>query len=406
MAGRWARLLTSLAVCIADVVARRPVVGIVASPLKLPGATTFNGLSWIWNTYVESLYDAGAEVVPLVPHSGTEKLKEALEQVDAVLWTGGEDDPGVHGATYPDVMMDTLKVIYEHIKAKATVPLWATCQGFQALCVLAANDPKVVVPTYGTLGTAVSLHFTTSANSSRLLRDAPPEVFLELGRRNSTLNFHSYGVLAQSFHQAKVPNFQLLATDTDTRGQVFASLMEHNELPMFASQFHPELYYFLDPDSAAQNPAVRHAVEANRYFMHFFVKEAAKNAAAVHADSATPLRIGEYPMSFPPLGIFGSSGGELFPGKILRGHVWNYSRPMTAEELSLLAASLRRSRGSGLLGPLGPIEGPWVARAAVVTAALLTAGMLSAWLRRSKVEGEGCASARSPPLADGPVLPA
>ena len=28
-------------------------------------------------------------------------------------------------------------------------------------------------------------------------------------------------------------------------------------------------------------------------------------------------------------------------------------RPMTAEELSLLAASLRRSRGSGLLGPLG-----------------------------------------------------
>ena len=29
----------------ADMTSRRPVVGIVASPLKLPGATTFNGLS-------------------------------------------------------------------------------------------------------------------------------------------------------------------------------------------------------------------------------------------------------------------------------------------------------------------------------------------------------------------------
>ena len=28
--------------------------------------------------------------------------------------------------------MGSLQVIYEHIKAKGTVPLWATCQGFQA----------------------------------------------------------------------------------------------------------------------------------------------------------------------------------------------------------------------------------------------------------------------------------
>jgi hypothetical protein len=33
-----------------------------------------------------------------------------------------------------------------------------------------------VVPTYGTLGTAVSLHFTNEAYQSRLLKDAPETV--------------------------------------------------------------------------------------------------------------------------------------------------------------------------------------------------------------------------------------
>ena len=52
-----------------DRVHRRPVVGVVASPLKLPGANSFEGLSWIWSTYVESLHDAGADVVPLLPQA-------------------------------------------------------------------------------------------------------------------------------------------------------------------------------------------------------------------------------------------------------------------------------------------------------------------------------------------------
>eukprot|EP00435_Cladocopium_sp_Y103_P014948 s1134_g3.t1 len=165
--------------------------------------------------------------------------------------------------------MDALQAIYQHV-SKTSLPLWATCQGFQALCVLASQDPSVVVPTYGTLGTAVSLHFTPNAYESRLLKDAPETVFMELGRRNSTLNFHSYGVLTESFQH--VQGFQVLATDVDSHGQVFASLMEHQRLPIFAAQFHPELYYFLDPHSGAAEPAVHRAIEANSYFMQYFVK--------------------------------------------------------------------------------------------------------------------------------------
>eukprot|EP00913_Durusdinium_trenchii_P012598 g11831.t1 len=237
-------LLTVLGTLVhADPAERRPVVGVVASPLKLPGADGFGQLSWIWTTYVESLRDAGADVVPLLPQAGQEDLLEKLQHVDAVVWTGGHDDAGIHGSQYPDLMMDGLQAIYQH------------------------------------------------AFTSRLLSEAPETVFLELGRRhwaeppvrgapeaspswvarfgrcrgNSTLNFHSYGVLTESFQRVK--GFQVLATDVDAHGQVFASLMEHQTLPIFAAQFHPEMYYFLDPQSAHAEPAVHHAIEANSYFM-------------------------------------------------------------------------------------------------------------------------------------------
>ncbi|CAL1157751.1 unnamed protein product, partial [Cladocopium goreaui] len=345
-----------------------PVVGIGASPLKLPGSNSFGGLSWIWSTYVESLHDAGARVVPLLPQAGREVLLETLQHVDAVLWCRlgfapwetmeleepvlfvkmcwpwaklswtsliagyrafrkpapprqhQQDDSGVHGASYPDVMMDALQAIYQHV-SKTSLPLWATCQGFQALCVLASQDPSVVVPTYGTLGTAVSLHFTNEAYQSRLLKDAPETVFMELGRRNSTLNFHSFGVLTESFQH--VQGFQVLATDVDSHGQVFASLMEHQHLPIFAAQFHPELYYFLDPHSGAAEPAVHRAIEANSYFMQYFVKEAMKSNVTGKGEALRPMD--DYPLSYPPLGIFGSAAEVLFLGKTLKGYVFNHT---------------------------------------------------------------------------------
>ena len=92
--------------------------------------------------------------------AGEKVLLETLQHVDAVLWTGGEDalkegilelrvislrgirglgyvyesriiylmssmlqdDAGVHGARYPDVMMDSLKTIYDHV-SRSSLPL-------------------------------------------------------------------------------------------------------------------------------------------------------------------------------------------------------------------------------------------------------------------------------------------
>ena len=65
---------------------------------------------------------------------------------------------------------------------------------------------------------------------------------------------------------------------------------------------------------------------------------------------------------------------------------------MTAQELDDHVLALQDS-GSGILGP---VDGPWLARLAVATAALLTAGLLSRLLRRPGPKGA------SEPLLDSP----
>merc|ERR1711874_638644 len=100
----------------------------------------------------------------------------------------------------PDAMMLRIQAIYRRaISANTTTqsgsfPLWATCQGFHALCVLAAGNPDVVVRTHGTEFTSLPLNLTQEARASRLLGNAPPQVLQELTSNKSTLNVHSFGV--------------------------------------------------------------------------------------------------------------------------------------------------------------------------------------------------------------------
>mmetsp|Transcript_33375 Transcript_33375/g.92154 ORF Transcript_33375/g.92154 Transcript_33375/m.92154 type:complete len:446 (-) Transcript_33375:231-1568(-) len=336
---------------------RRPVIGILSSPLKLPGADGYEGMSWVWGTYVDALHALGAHVVPLDMSCPLPVLREKLAKVDAALLTGGSDDAGVHGVKYPDKMMDHIREIFEKaihhdpISATGKFPLWATCQGFQAVCVLAAGDPSVIVPTYGTEFAELPLHLTATARDSGLLRDAPEAILQELTGQQATLNFHSFGVLAEAFAAGSRPHvqgFNLIATDRDMRGQTFAAMMEHERLPIFGTQFHPEMYHWLDNGHTRLQQKVN---AANMYLMRRFVEHA--NATK---RTMTPWTyqhtVKWYPRVELPISVLGVGFERRFPKRVLHGYVFDAGEPMGPFELEAKLSKLaqRRQNESHSLG--------------------------------------------------------
>jgi len=262
----------------------RPVIGILASPFALfPGESTPHPTRSIIPTrYVDSLNDAGADSVPLFLHRGEEELAELAGKLNGVLFTGGSDDDGVHGLHYPDVLMSTaaflVNLTSEAYRLKGSpLPIWATCQGFQLLSVLYANDPRVVVQTYGTAPQLSSLNFTRAAVSSRLFRNASELVMHSYATENSTLNLHQWGVLASQWGDEKIDGkihgLRLLATSVDSHGQIYGAAMEHESLPIYATQFHPEIKPWSIPMLPVDKPTLGEQAAA-RYPMDFFVEEA------------------------------------------------------------------------------------------------------------------------------------
>eukprot|EP00930_Biecheleria_cincta_P076159 TRINITY_DN63375_c0_g1_i1.p1 TRINITY_DN63375_c0_g1~~TRINITY_DN63375_c0_g1_i1.p1 ORF type:complete len:458 (+),score=62.37 TRINITY_DN63375_c0_g1_i1:75-1376(+) len=318
---------------------RRPVIGILSSPLQLPGATGYGNYSWIWSTYVDTLHALGADVVPLDMRCSLATLRKKLDEVDAALLTGGSDDAGVHGNRYPDAMFERIKTLFQKatrpdpLSSSGVFPLWATCQGFQAVCVLGAQDPKVVVPTFGTDFSELPLNLTEVSTSSRLLGSAPKEILQELTGHKATLNFHEFGVLASSFTAGSSPavnGFRLLATDTDTKGQTFAAIMEHEKYEIFGTQFHPEMYSWVNRNETVLEQQIN---RANMYLMRYFVERARAAMKTMRPFSKARL-VKWYPRVSLPVSVLGKSFSSHFPGRKLYGYVFDACRPIPPAEMA------------------------------------------------------------------------
>eukprot|EP00931_Biecheleriopsis_adriatica_P123441 TRINITY_DN9848_c0_g1_i1.p1 TRINITY_DN9848_c0_g1~~TRINITY_DN9848_c0_g1_i1.p1 ORF type:complete len:412 (+),score=61.39 TRINITY_DN9848_c0_g1_i1:844-2079(+) len=365
---------------------RNPVIGILSSPLQLPGrqeTSSLSNYSWIWDTYIQALDHFNADVVPLCSFCPMPDFLEMLEDVDAVLLTGGSDDAGIHGGRYPDRMMHHIQAVYDKAlrpdptSASGHLPVWATCQGFQALCVLAAGDPKVVVPTFGTEFEELPLNLTTAARSSGILRDAPQCVLDDLTDQFATVNFHNFGVLASSFDEKRVHGFRLLATDEDKQGQTFAAMVEHEELPIFGTQFHPEMYHWLESSGQPLQQQINHA---NMYLMGRFV-ERARAAMLTMRPLARVRSVTWYPSVELPISVLGPAFDARFPGRKLKGYVFESGRPLDSAEWGLrLGAYQNPAPAASLLeASRGTVEGSFrVSCALLLAASVVTAVMLVA----------------------------
>jgi gamma-glutamyl hydrolase len=157
--------------------------------------------------------------------------------------------------------------------------LFGTCQGFQLLSVLAAQDQSVLLHYhYDSYNYSIPLVLTSNAASSRLFNGLSSETVKTLTTKNVTQNLHHDGVLPKSYTEnanlAKI--FNLLSVNTDRKGTPFGSTMEGKELPFYATQWHPERNQFDwgPKEGLNKSPEALHAMQD---LANFYVSETRKN---------------------------------------------------------------------------------------------------------------------------------
>eukprot|EP01133_Synstelium_polycarpum_P013427 gene13427-15823_t len=159
------------------------------------------------------------------------------------------------------------------------MPLWGTCQGFEQIAMLAANDIDTVLrKDYDSNNMSIPLNFTAYARHSRLFKKADHSIMNALGTKPITSNYHAFGVHPSKFSSTASLNtfYDVLSWNTDRRGVEFLSTIEAKRYPIYGVIWHPEKVAFEWWDKASMDHSYE-SIIANQYTSYFFVNECRKS---------------------------------------------------------------------------------------------------------------------------------
>jgi len=226
--------------------------------------------------YVKWIEQGGGRVIPIRYDTDQTELEHLISSLNGVLFTGGGLDLSLN-TTYVETAMSIFKLSQK--KPNDYFPVWGTCQGFQLLNVLAADDSGVVVPGFDSEDISWSLDISPDSFKSRLFSGLPSEIVKFLATENVTMNFHHDGVTPETFNSnTKLSGFyDLLSTNSDRKGRVFVSTMEAKDWPIYGTQWHPERQQFEFNDVDVGFNHAYDSIRANSAVGAFFVNECRKN---------------------------------------------------------------------------------------------------------------------------------
>jgi gamma-glutamyl hydrolase len=129
-----------------------PIIGILGLP-ESEGCITRrrdanysaeeSGRSCFSSFYNEWLYQAGARVVPLRYNMSDEEINFFSTRLNGILFTGGGLSLTLN-STYVKTAMKWLAIAIDPVSKSDPLALWGTCEGFQLLHIMVANDPRVL----------------------------------------------------------------------------------------------------------------------------------------------------------------------------------------------------------------------------------------------------------------------
>jgi len=266
-----------------------------------------------WALYVDWIQQGGARIAVVPFDAPTSQLNQLFSSLNGILFTGGELDLNLS-----EPYMKTANYFFNlALEANAKgdyFPIWGTCQGFQVLSILAAQNASVLeVNQFDSDNISLALNLTSEASHSRMFGPEMPDAIRQiLTQEKVTMNLHVSGVTPETFEKnPRLKSFyRLISTNVDRKGKAFGSTIEAYNAPIYGTQWHPERPQFdWEPYLAADRSA--NATAAMQYAADFFVSESKKSthtftSATLEKEALlfyyTPLYIGDSHLvfNFPP----------------------------------------------------------------------------------------------------------
>lgn len=261
----------------------RPVIGILSQQSKPEFEPNINTTtSYIAASYVKWIEAAGGQSVPILNTYSKSHVLKIMSRINGILLPGGNRD--LFDSNYGRVA----KIIFDEVKRYndqgTYYPMWGTCLGFQAICVLAA-DPRDAEGNKQHIRKLVKakkmmqpVTFTAKALKSRLLKKASWNLIQAMSTQNVSIHMHNLGIAPEQFqiYSGLRDTFDMLATGVGSNGVQFVSMVEGKRYPIWATQYHPEKNQFEWTRSVDFNHEPD-AIRVSQFFANFFVNQARRN---------------------------------------------------------------------------------------------------------------------------------
>ena len=262
-----------------------PTIGI----LSIPMTTGYqkNTHSYLPASYVKWVEMNNARVIPIPYDTPIGALDMILNQVNGVLFIGGQVDHGMISEEYTH-FMETFKHIVNHAKQsnnqKNYFPLFSICLGFEILGMM-GEEVEEVINSFTTLEglTDVDAHHYNSKLNFKNKDSQLSKIFTrdeqdEFRKTKCVFQNHSQAFVIDEPYMKKWNKYWNIVATSKSKDKTpleYVSMFEYKKFPFYGIQFHPEkvLFEWILPEIGREHIFRK----ISKRLSEFFIDECKKN---------------------------------------------------------------------------------------------------------------------------------
>ena len=263
-----------------------PTIAILSFPNPTNTAEPANKSS-IWEGYIRWIEQTGMKIVAIHPWYSHEQIDEVLNNVNGILFIGGNRTVDIN-QHFEQVGRYIIDKVIEMNKEKDYFPLFGICFGYELLLAHIANDNSIIKADFEAKKIFLPSELNDKSATSRLFSYFRQRDFDDISKTPSTYQLHTRGITPEDFERFNTTKefFDVTSYATDKKGTKFINSIEGKNFPIYGIQYHPEVVPYARSEGFIGEHS-REAIRISQLHGVFFLSEAARSHHRMDKDLKT-----------------------------------------------------------------------------------------------------------------------